>query len=220
MPMINPKLIALLLACYAIFVQDCHADTNETDTAKPKAQHLVKLNILESTINSTFNLKCEYEFVTRSKVAGFGIEAGKTFYSVDERVSAKGNFISTSFTFNYYRTKLLTTGIKLKPFYHEIFIHDYLKFERITPHYFQYHEYVKTDYSKLRYGFSLCHTLRQYFHKRFFAEASIGLSLVNYETFIPEGVSQNYFKNGYFNSETYTGPDLFFSIQLGYCFRH
>lgn len=217
MLMINKNITLLCFVIYS-FNLHCLGAQKPSDSSNEKSEHLFKLTLLESSLISNVNLKCEYEFVTRNKSFGFAIEGGKTFYSNEEKVKATGSFISPSVTYYYFnKFKNTRLGFKLKPFYHEIFLNDYLKFSRETP--FQYHEYVKTDYSKIRYGAYLFQNVRQYINSNFFIEGGFGVGFVSYNTIVPDGVSQRYFENGEFsNAQNYEGPSFYVSMQIGYRF--
>jgi hypothetical protein len=181
-------------------------------------RHHFKLTVLDLSGLYLKTIKLGYEFNPRHKRAALELEWGYTHYSREDAAYTRGYFYSFSGNYDLISKNGIRLTFKLKPFYHKLYMDHYLKYYEITNGFGDYYDYRKTKYTKERYGAYVAAGLQHYIYKDFFAEYDIGVGGMKFKTEVPDGVDQNFYRNGLFNRKEYVSPTVMINIKLGYAF--
>lgn len=208
----------LLLSCFNIFAN--RVKPNFYTPSLIESRLLLKAHLFEFTDFSLPNINFSVEyFLQKEGNKSVSLDLGYNYYSVDENVKAKGYSIAPKILIyaqnnNERKINAFAFGI----YYQKTFMNDYLKTTRNLPGLGNYYFYEKMKYQKIRTGISLERVVQFSIFEKIFAEIAYGIALVNFQTKVPERVSQNTFVNGLVFQKTYNGITPLFSTKVGYCF--
>ena len=214
------KVILCIIICH--FSTIAFAKKNKPHFTSPSlltSRLFVKANLFKLSDFSlpNINFSAEY-FLKNGGSNSVSLDLGYTYFSIDENTKAKGYTFSPKFLI-YNGNKLnRINAFAIGVFYNKTFINDYLKTTKNLNGLGNYYEYEKLKYQKVRMGISIERVVQFSIFEKVFAEISYGLALVNFQTKVPQKVTQSTFVNGLILQKTYNGITPLFSTKIGYCF--
>lgn len=160
----------------------------------------VKLNLADLTFLNQYSIKLGYETSLKNKFYFAGIETGYVFYSMEDKIPVNGLYLESSIG-RYIKSDINRNLLfKITPFYNITIIKQYLRYERELPDFGPYSEYVKTQYSKERFGLSGIFGVQQKISQLLYVELDLGLGYIQYRLNVPPDVKQSYFRLGLLRS--------------------
>ncbi|MEZ4804746.1 MAG: hypothetical protein R2852_04480 [Bacteroidia bacterium] len=181
-------------------------------------RHRIKASLVELSHLYLYTVKCGYEYKILNSRRALETELGYTFYSREDSTKARGYYIGLSY--NQYSSKYGRSYFvfKTNPYYHRINMNHYLRYDNDLPDFGKYYDYSKTKYHKERIGVNMLFCWQHAFSRRIFTELNSGLGLVFFRTVVPNGVTQESFRNGSYRKKETVAPTFILALKIGYAF--
>ncbi len=218
-------LLPLLYFCTSIPSFSLHpifddSTGNSSDVNLANEKNKIKLTLVNLTYFSLPTIKVSGEHVLKSKwdlPVSIGADLGYNFYSVDERVKAKGFFAGGRMAFYVVSKPKQALAASFSFFGSRTYLNDYLQTTRTAPGFGDYAYYEKFKYTKDRFGYGW-ETIWQFrLQKKLFGEIAFGAGMVTFITNVPGNVTQLTYINGLSRQRVYNGPTALLSFKVGYC---
>lgn len=193
----------------------CHYNSYGQKFSIDDKKERLKFTILENSLWYIPTIKASYEFQVKNNKF-LEPELGYSFYSFEDKIKVKGIYVGASINRYKFEEGRYPKFIKFNPYYHKIYLQNYLEYDTFLPNFGNYSDYRMTRFSKNRFGFNF-HIGKQYpFSSHSFLEISTGLGLEYYNTITPKEVTQLHFRNGDDNNKQGIRAILLLGIKLGW----
>ncbi len=202
-----------------ILLFNIHAEKPDSSKAR-EVKYKLKLNFIDQSYATLPTIKISNElFLKKGELASsINLDLGYNYYSVDERVRARGYYFGANY--NQYLGKDFNTGhgVSLGAYYLRSTINDYLKVDHSLSGLGDYHEYEKMKYHKERFGVSIEYFAQFDLPGDFFIELRGGPGFLYMHSITPDRVTQQTFVNGPFYGKEVLTPNFIFNVKVGYLF--